>query len=106
MAREALSGYLESIFARGIRVSRPSKLKGANVHHIRPATKVAVPLMLRQMRQDAGLTQQQLAKRLGVAYTSYQRLENPRKGNMTLEMLDRVCDALGCSAEVDLKAAR
>ena len=47
MAAEALSGYLASIFERNVRMPKPSKPKGKNVHLIRPETPVPAALSIR-----------------------------------------------------------
>lgn len=46
------------------------------------------------MRTEAGLTQTQLAKRIGTKRQHISRLENDHRG-MTLELLQRIIDATG-----------
>jgi DNA-binding XRE family transcriptional regulator len=50
---------------------------------------------LRRMRDDAGLTHAQMAKRLGISRPTYTRLENGAQ-NTTLKTLTRVCRAARC----------
>jgi DNA-binding XRE family transcriptional regulator len=47
------------------------------------------------MREEAGLTQEQMARRLGVSRPSYTRLESGGQ-NTTLKTLDVICRRLGC----------
>jgi DNA-binding XRE family transcriptional regulator len=47
------------------------------------------------MREDAGLTHAEMAKRLGVSRPTYTRLENAAQ-NTTLKTLGQVCRALRC----------
>lgn len=89
-AKEALTGYLSSIFERNLRIPDPSALKGKNIHHIEPDTEVAVPVLLRKMRETRKLTQGDIAKVLGISYQAYQRLEKPGKSNPTLKTLERL----------------
>jgi len=104
-AQEALTGYLESIFTRGIVIPEPSKVPGKNVHLVKPAVHVAIPLMVRKARLGAGLSQVQLAERIGVSYQAYQRVENPRSGNISLRTLEKVCQALDCELDISLSGS-
>jgi DNA-binding XRE family transcriptional regulator len=47
------------------------------------------------MRQDTGLSQVQMAKRLGISRPTYNRLENADQ-NTTLKTLGQLCRALRC----------
>jgi UDP-N-acetylglucosamine 1-carboxyvinyltransferase len=47
------------------------------------------------MRQEAGVTQTEMAKRLGLSQSTIARAEKGSQ-NLTLRMLDDLCDALGC----------
>ena len=89
-AREALTGYLASIFERNLKIPAPSKVTGKSIHMIEPEPEVAVPVFLRKQREARKLTQSDVAKVLGISYQSYQRLEKPGKSNPTLKTLDRL----------------
>lgn len=52
-------------------------------------------LTLRRLRQEASLTQTQMARRLGVSRPTYTRLENAGQ-NTTLKTLSQLCRALRC----------
>jgi transcriptional regulator with XRE-family HTH domain len=52
---------------------------------------------LRRARDEAGLTQEQLAFAAGVDRTYISQLEHDKK-SPTLDMLFRLCDALGIAA--------
>jgi transcriptional regulator with XRE-family HTH domain len=47
------------------------------------------------MREEAGLTHAEMAKRLGISRPTYTRLENADQ-NTTLKTLGQLCRALGC----------
>jgi antitoxin HicB len=40
-------------------------------------------------------SQSAIAQKLGFSYQSYQRLENPRKSNPTIKMLERIAHVYG-----------
>ncbi len=94
-AEEALSGYLASLFDRGFKIPTPSKIKGKNVYSILPEAAVLVPILLRKVREELHLSQIEAARRLGISYQSYQKLENPNKANPTLKTLQKVARAFG-----------
>lgn len=89
-AKEALSGYLASIFERGYVIPEASRLKGKNIRLVEPEPEVATPIMLRKIRDEKKLNQSEAAKKLGISYQAYQRLENPTKCNPTIKTLERV----------------
>src|SRR3989338_498232 len=94
-AKEALSGYLASIFDRGFAITEPSQLKGKNIHLIEPETEVATPIMLRKIREGLQMNQIEAAKRLGISYQAYQRLENLNKCNPTIKTIEKVARIFG-----------
>jgi transcriptional regulator with XRE-family HTH domain len=51
--------------------------------------------MLRQVRQDAGLTQTEMAARAKVARTTLARMETVARGDMSVSALVRLLDAAG-----------
>jgi len=50
---------------------------------------------LRQMREEAGLSQNELAGILGLAVSTISRLEGGELGNPTLDTIDRLCAFFG-----------
>ena len=89
-AREALTGYLASVFDRTIKIPDPSDIKGKSVYHIEPEPEVAVPILIKKLRETRKLTQGDIAKVLGISYQAYQRLEKPGKSNPTIKTLERL----------------
>lgn len=51
--------------------------------------------VLRRMREEAGLSQVEMAKRLGISQPTLNRLESARQ-NTTLKTLNQLCRALRC----------
>lgn len=103
-AAEALQGWLEAVLAEGEAPSRPSgrvrKVSGARVMAVPVPQRLALTLMLRWARQDAGLSQAELAKRLGVSQQAVAKVEHP-DANPTVDTLLRVAAALGMSLSLE-----
>ncbi|MBI4382437.1 MAG: type II toxin-antitoxin system HicB family antitoxin [Nitrospinae bacterium] len=89
-AKEALTGYLASVFERNFKIPAPSDIKGKGVYRVEPEPEVSVPVVLRKLRETRNLTQGDIAKVLGISYQAYQRLEKPGKSNPTLKTLERL----------------
>ena len=100
-AKEALTGYLSSIFERGYSIPKPSMVKSRKTYLIEPEPEVATPIMLRQIRDEKNLNQTEAAKRLGISYQAYQRLENPSKCNPTIKTLEKVARVFEKQLTVD-----
>jgi len=97
MAREALNLGLEADFERGFRlppVRKPRAGKGKKVVLIPLDPEVRTAYLLRQWREEAGLTQRSIAKKMGISYQAYQRMERPGRSNLTISTLDRIARAL------------
>lgn len=62
-----------------------------------------IAITVAKLRQRAGLTQKDLATKVGVAQQVISRLEDPEKSNMTLATLHKVADALGKHIEIDFR---
>ena len=82
MAEEALNGVLAVNLDHGNPIVAP-KFTGGFPVEVSP--KVAFAIELRKAR--ANHTQKEVAEKAGMSYQQYQRHENPRKTNPTLETL-------------------
>ena len=87
MAKGALTGYLQPIDVRKLRIPNPSKLAGDEIVYVKPETPVAFAIWLRKQREILELSQSDVAKRLGIKYQTYQRIESPTKTNPTLRTI-------------------
>src|SRR5262245_7267784 len=87
MAREALEGWLEANLLGGLAPPRPRRRRGGHLVPVR--SRLAVALQIRWVREDLGLTQAQLAKRVGVWQQQVAKLENP-DANPTLATLESI----------------
>lgn len=85
MAKEALDAVLETDVEKGFPIPEP-KYTGGTPIEVSP--KIAFAIELRKARGSR--TQKDVAKDAGMTYQQYQRLENPKKTNPTLEMLYRL----------------
>jgi transcriptional regulator with XRE-family HTH domain len=66
---------------------------------------LAVRLQLRWARQDLGLSQAALARRIGVTRQQIALLESP-DSNVTLRTLERVAEAMNLDLEIKLTHAQ
>lgn len=93
-AAEALTLEMQCRLDEGGDIPKPEVQEGPGIEMIEPDAVVTVPLQLRWAREAAGLTQGDLAGRLGVSYQSVQKLE--RSGaNPSIKTLSKVSRALG-----------
>ena len=97
MAQEALEGCLESDISRGMPIPPPSYSDG---YPVSVASHIALSLQLRELR--GGQSQTDIARRLGLSYQAYQRLENPRKANPTIKTLERIARVYGRELTISL----
>jgi antitoxin HicB len=97
MAKEALDGCMESNVACGIEIP-PSSFDGG--YPVPVASNIVVAMRLRELRGSQSQTD--IARRLGLSYQSYQRLENPRKSNPIIKTLERIARAFGNELVVQL----
>ena len=100
-AREALNGCLESDFERGFRLPKPGKKAYKNGHAIEVAPHIFLAYQLRKIRN--GLSQSEIARNLGISYQAYQKLENPRKCNPTIQTLERISEVLNKTMVISFK---
>ena len=104
-AREAIEGWLEAQLEDRATPPRPSERvktpKGATLDWVSIDPVLGVRLALRWAREDAGLTQAELAKKMGISQQAYAKLESPDV-NLTMETLSRAAKALGMRIELDL----
>lgn len=101
-AKEAIEGWLEAHLLEGRAPAKPaSSIRGAERIEIDP--QLAVAVALRWARQSAGLTQAQLASRIGVSQQQVAKLERPG-ANPSIATLRKVADALGVRVHFELVA--
>ncbi|MCL2007033.1 MAG: helix-turn-helix domain-containing protein [Treponema sp.] len=90
MAKEALSAMLYSLDSRRMTIPEPSESKRKDVFYIEPDLKIAFAITLKRERERLGLSQKDVAERMNVNWTFYQRIENPRKTNPTLGTIEKL----------------
>jgi len=64
-----------------------------------------LPKRIKQLRKQKGLTQIQLAQRIGITQAFLAEIESGRK-RPSLEVLEKLCDTLDCSADYLLDIAQ
>jgi len=90
MAKEALSAMLSSLDSRKMKIPEPSTVKKSGVFFIEPELKIAFAITLKKERERLGLSQKDVAERMNVNWTYYQRIENPRRTNPTLGTIEKL----------------
>ena len=101
-AKEALNGCLESDFERGFQLPKSSKKETKSTYSIEVEPHIALAYQLRKIRN--GLSQSEIAKKLGISYQAYQKLENPRKCNPTVKTLEKISEVFGKNLVISLKS--
>ncbi len=94
-ASEALTGYLESLDSRSLSIPEATTIERDDIYPIEASLNVAFAITLKQEREKQGLTQKEVAKRMGVNWSAYQRIENPRKTNPTLATIEKLQKVFG-----------
>jgi antitoxin HicB len=108
VAAEALHGWLESMLDSAGAIPRPrQKLtlrKGEQQIAVPVDTMLGARLTLRWVRDDAHVTQAELARRMGVTPQAVSKLER-HAGTASVETLSRYVAALGESLELQIVPA-
>lgn len=100
-AHEALAGWLEAHLLDGRSPPKPKGRRGTLPIAVDP--QLAIAVTLRCKRLDAGLTQAQLAARIGVSQQQVAKLERPG-ANPSVATLRKIAKALGARLELELVA--
>lgn len=102
VAREALESWLEAELKYGESPPAPAhRSRSAKRIDVRVDSALAVRLQLRWARVKLGLSQAELAKRVGVTRQQVSLLESP-DANLTLATLAKVAAALNMDLEIEL----
>jgi ribosome-binding protein aMBF1 (putative translation factor) len=66
----------------------------------RTLRQIDLPLLVRELREDAGFTQAELAKKTGTTQSVIARLEDAEYGGQSLKMLSRIAAACGATLKL------
>lgn len=97
-AHEALNLTLEVDFERGFSLPEPKAVPGRGTITVRVQPNIAIAYQLRRLRHNQ--MQAEVAKKVGISYQAYQKLENPRKCNPTVKTLEKISAAMGKTLDV------
>lgn len=104
---EALEGWLEANLASGQAPNHPQPRSiapdGFDLWTVPVNAALSVAIQLRWARQDAGLSQVELARRAGVSQQQIAKLEDPDE-NPTIGTLTKVAQALRVAVDVSFTA--
>jgi DNA-binding XRE family transcriptional regulator len=101
-AREALEGWLEAHLVDGRSPPRPART-ARNAEPVEVDPQLGLAIELRWARQEAGLSQAELASRVGVSQQQIAKLERPG-ANPSIATLRKVAAALGVRVQLELVA--
>ena len=65
--------------------------------------KIDLAIELARIRQEAGISQRELAKRVGTTQSVISRMENPEYTGYSVRMLRRIAAALDVSVKIEFK---
>lgn len=91
---------------RHSKYSRPGVRRGATYRKTlaRTVPQIGLALLVREMREDAALTQAEIAKKVGTTQSVIARLEDPEYTGHSLTMLERI--AAACGVALKLRAQK
>jgi DNA-binding XRE family transcriptional regulator len=87
-------------FDPGAETAKFKKMYDAELDRLRLAHRIA------ELREKHGLTQAELAHKVGTTQAGISRLENPNYRNYSLKTLEKVAIALGARLKVELEENR
>jgi predicted RNase H-like HicB family nuclease/DNA-binding XRE family transcriptional regulator len=102
-AREALTGVLGAMLDHGMEIPDPLRPEEAQegIYWVEPDLHVSCPILIRKARIGAGMTQADLARRVGVTFQQVQKWE--RSGtNPTVVSLEKIFKALGRTLDLSV----
>ena len=92
-AEDALNGVLECDYDLGYPLPVPAHKGGRGFYPVEVLPHIELPYHLRKLRD--GHSQTEIARKLGVSYQAYQRLETPGKCNPTLKTIEKLSRVFG-----------
>jgi DNA-binding XRE family transcriptional regulator/predicted RNase H-like HicB family nuclease len=102
LAKEALDGWLEAHLMYGEAPPAPrARVPASERLAVRVNPTLAVRLQIRWARQSLGISQAELARRVGVSRQQISLLESP-DANLTLATLEKVASSLGMDVDIEL----
>lgn len=99
MAAEALEGWLETHLEHGDVPPRPRARRGGVAIDVPSGLDVAI--QVRWLRDDLGMSQEELARRVGVSQQQIAKLERPTS-NPTIRTLVKLTEKLGSRVLISL----
>lgn len=96
MATGLIDAWIGHLLSRGEAIPTPGPLpKGEGWELARTSLRVRCALMLRALRAQAGWSQAETARRMGIKQPQYAKLEDPSKANPRVSTLDRLANPFG-----------
>ncbi len=100
-AFEVLNGWLAANCDRNLNIPRAKERKGKNYFPIEVDVSIEFVICVRNLRKNRGMSQADVAKKLGISQQAYAKLETPKKANPSLSTVKKLSEAL--NAEIDIR---
>ena len=101
-AGEALWGWLATRCDLELTVPTAKAKRGKNCYSIKVPMQVEFAIRLRHHRKRKGLSQLDVAKKLGISQQAYAKLEIPKSSNPSLLTIQKLSDALNLKVEIKI----
>ena len=103
-AKEALNGWIAARCDRSLNIPTSRKRTGKGYYTVSVEMQIEFAIRLRQFRKMKGLSQSQVATRLGISQQAYAKLEMPLKTNPSLRTIQKISAALDAHIDIRLVA--
>ena len=90
--------------AHSVAVSRRLRRKTYRRAYQKALQQIDLAMLIREMRDAAGLSQNDLARRVGTTQSAIARLEDAEYAGQSLNMLERI--AAACEVQLSIRAER
>jgi len=90
------------ILRRRVYTGRPGRIEALD----QTRREMALGMKIRRLREDAGLTQQQLAQQIGTQPSAVSRIEDADYDRHSISLLARVAEALDMRLIIDFESKR
>lgn len=101
-AKEALHGWLAARVDRDFKIPHQGKFGKGSSYPVEVDIQISFAIRLRELRRKRGLTQSQIARKLGITQQAYAKLEAPLRTNPSLSTVRRLSDVLDVPIDIQM----
>lgn len=103
-AKEVLNGWMATRYDMELKIPKAKEYQGRAYYPIEVDLQIVFAIRLRQARLKQGLSQSQVAKRLGITQQAYAKFESPDSTNPSLKTIKKLAEALELGSSYQLVA--